>query len=198
VLTLQGPQGIGKTSWIRSLVTPQILRDTTVLLGHHLDAGNKDSIITAVSHWLVELGELDSSFKKDIARLKGFITGTSDKVRRPYAMADSEYQRRTVFCATVNEQNFLVDPTGNSRWWTIPVIAINFEHGINMQQLFAQLAVDLENGEQWWLTPEEEAQLAEQNKQHRAVNVIEEKLLNEIEPDLPTDKWRKLSALQVL
>ena len=38
------------------------------------------------------------------------------------------------------------------------VIAINFEHGIDMQQLFAQLAVDLEKGEQWWLTPEEEAQ----------------------------------------
>jgi predicted P-loop ATPase len=198
VLTLQGPQGIGKTSWIRSLITLPMLRDTAILLGHHLDAGNKDSIITAVSHWIVELGELDSSFKKDIARLKGFITGSSDKVRRPYAMVDSEYQRRAVFCATVNEQNFLVDTTGNSRWWTVPVTAINYEHDIDMQQVFAQLAIDLDKGAQWWLTPEEEALLTEQNREHRAVNVIEEKLLQEFDREIPPEKWPYLSAIQVL
>jgi putative DNA primase/helicase len=198
VLTIQGPQGIGKTSWIRSLVTPPMLRDTTILLGHHLDASSKDSIITAISHWIVELGELDSSFKKDIARLKGFITGTSDKVRRPYAMADSEYQRRTVFCATVNEQNFLVDTTGNSRWWTLPVTKIDYDHDINMQQVFAQLAVDLRNGRQWWLTPDEERMLADENRGHRAVNVIEEKLLGEFDRDIPEEKWLNLSAIEVL
>jgi len=26
----------------------------------------------------------------------------------------------------------------NSRWWTIPVVSINYEHGIDMQQVFAQ------------------------------------------------------------
>jgi hypothetical protein len=109
VLTLQGPQSIGKTAWVSGLVTVPILRDAVIKLDHHLDAGNKDSLITAVCHWIVEIGELDSSFKKDVARLKGFITGDRDKVRRPYAKADSEYQRRTVFCATVNDQSFLVD-----------------------------------------------------------------------------------------
>jgi len=198
VLTLQGPQGIGKTSWIRSLIPLPMLRDTAILLGHHLDAGNKDSIITAVSHWIVELGELDSSFKKDVARLKGFITGTSDKVRRPYAMVDSEYQRRTVFCATVNEQNFLVDTTGNSRWWTLPVTEINYDHGIDMQQVYAQLAVDFDKGEQWWLTAEEEEWLAENNRQHLAVNVIEEKMLGSFNWDLADDEWQNLSATQVL
>jgi putative DNA primase/helicase len=198
VLTLQGPQGIGKTSWIRALVTPKMLQDTSILLGHHLDAGNKDSIITAISHWIVELGELDSSFKKDIARLKGFITGASDKVRRPYALADSEYQRRTVFCATVNEENFLVDSTGNSRWWTLPVTEIDYQHKVDMQQVFAQLAVDLNNGAQWWLAPEQEVLLAEQNREHRAVNVIEEKLLSAIDISLPDAQRSPLSSTEVL
>lgn len=198
VLTLQGPQGIGKTSWIRALVTIAHLRDTTVLLGHHLDAGNKDSIITAISHWIVELGELDSSFRKDVARLKSFITGSSDKVRRPYAMADSEYQRRTVFCATVNDPNFLVDSTGNTRWWTLPVTEINFNHDIDMQQLYAQLAIDLENGAEWWLDPEEEKLLAEQNRQHKSVNVIEEKLMAEFDLEIPADRRPYMSAIEVL
>ncbi len=116
VLTLQGPQSIGKTSWIRALVSDPALQAELIKLDHHLDPGNKDTLITAISHWIVEFGELDSSFKKDIARLKGFLTGTHDKIRRPYGRGDSEYARRTVFCASVNDANFLVDTTGNTRW----------------------------------------------------------------------------------
>lgn len=187
VLTLQGPQAIGKTSWISALVPDAILREAVLKLDHHLDAGNKDSIITAVCHWIVEIGELDSSFKKDIARLKGFLTADRDKVRRPYGRTDSEYPRRTVFCATVNEHDFLVDSTGNSRWWTIPVTSINYQHGIDMQQLFAQLAVDFQNGAQWWLTREEEQLLELHNKEHRNVSAIRERILEALDLDHVND-----------
>lgn len=183
VLTLQGPQSIGKTSWISALIPEAVLREAVLKLDHHLDAGNKDSLITAIAHWIVEIGELDSSFKKDIARLKGFLTSDRDKVRRPYGRTDSEYPRRTVFCATVNDDHFLVDSTGNSRWWTVPVIAVNYQHGIDMQQLFAEIATHFENGMQWWLTPEEEALLEFHNKKHRAVSVIRERILDALDLD---------------
>lgn len=183
VLTLQGPQSIGKTSWISALVPDAILRETVLKLDHHLDAGNKDSIITALVHWVVEIGELDSSFKKDIARLKGFLTADRDKVRRPYGRVDSDYPRHTVFCATVNEHAFLVDTTGNSRWWSIPVTSVNFQHNINMQQLFAQLAIDFKNGEQWWLSKEEEQLLELHNKEHASVSAIRERILEALDLD---------------
>lgn len=177
ILTLQGPQSIGKTSWIRSLVSDASLCARTVKLDHHLDASNKDSLLTALSHWIVEIGELDSSLKKDVARLKGFITSDRDKLRRPYARSDSEYPRRTVFCATVNDHAFLVDSTGNSRFWTIPVVRVIHNHGIEMQQLFAQVASDYHAGEQWWLTQDEENLLEKFNKDHRVVSVIRERIL---------------------
>jgi predicted P-loop ATPase len=183
VLVFQGPQGIGKTSWVMSLVPDALLRDDVVKVDHHLDANNKDSILGAITHWIVEIGELDSSFKKDFARLKGFLTSDFDKVRRPYARTESEYPRRTVFFATVNDENFLVDHTGNTRWWTIPLEAINFEHGIDMQQVFAQLAVDLEKGEQWWLTKAEEQQLESRNSDHRVSSVIRDLLMSHIDMD---------------
>lgn len=191
VLTLQGPQSIGKTSWIQALVPNSYLREHLIKLDHHLDANNKDSILTAVSHWIVEIGELDSSFKKDIARLKGFLTNDKDKMRRPYGRTDSEYPRRTVFCATVNEESFLVDSTGNTRWWTIPVTSINYNHGIDMQQLFAQMAVEFERGEQWWLTSDEETHLEHYNQAHRVISVIADRVLQAIDlsrsgaPNLP-------------
>jgi len=193
VLTLQGPQSIGKTRWISSLVPDPILREMAIKLDHHLDASNKDSLITAISHWIVEIGELDSSFKKDVARLKGFLTGDRDKVRRPYGRADSEYPRRTVFCATVNDANFLVDPTGNTRWWTIPVTKINYDHGIDMQQLFAQIAVDFKDGEEWWLSSPVERCLEDFNKLHRSVSVLRERILEAVDLDRAQDE--KLPAM---
>ena len=177
VLTLQGPQSIGKTTWGRNLVSDPQLRDDVVLTGHHLDGASKDSHITAITHWITEIGELESSFKRDISRLKGLLTDPSDKMRRPYARGDSEYPRRTVFYATVNQADFLIDNTGNSRWWTIPVDHINYDHGIDMQQLFAQLAVDFHNQEAWWLSNDEEAELAYQNSKHQAVSVVRDAIL---------------------
>lgn len=198
-LTLQGPQGLGKTTWVGAHVPDPQLRDQTIKLDHHMDAGNKDSQIAAICHWMVEIGELDSSFKKDVARLKGFLTSDRDKVRRPYARVASEYPRRTVFCATVNDRNFLVDNTGNSRWWTVPVIAVNYQHGIDMQQLFAQLAVDFHNGAQWWLTQEEEQLLEAQNKTHRSVSAIWERVHSALDLNHPQHKQLPaMKAIEVL
>ncbi|MGN7876649.1 VapE domain-containing protein [Roseateles sp. 22389] len=201
VLTLQGAQSIGKTSWIRRLI-PDPLRSSVLKIDHHLDPNNKDSIIAAVSHWIVEIGELDSSFRKDIARLKGFLTGERDKVRRPYARSDSNYERRTVFCATVNETSFLVDNTGNSRWWTLPVKALDCNHDVDMQQLFAQLKLLVDSNEQWWLTSEEELELNTQNLQHLSVSVLRESIrhhLDEVKSaPLVTQTTKKLTATKVL
>lgn len=81
-----------------------------------------------------------------------------------------------MFLATVNEHDYLVDTTGNSRWWTIACEHLDYEHGIDMQQLFAQLAVEVENGEPWWLTDEEEAQLDAVNALHQSPSAVEELL----------------------
>ena len=199
VLTFQGSQGVGKTSWLRSLVPDELLCETTVKIDHHLDVSNKDTILGAVTHWLVEIGELDSSFKKDVARLKGFLTSDYDKIRRPYARTESEYQRRTVFFASVNQSDFLVDMTGNSRWWTIPVTEINYRHGIDMQQLFAQLAEDFHQGKNWWLTQSEENLLDSSNRDHLSTSVIREHLLKVVDLNLKgKDGNPAMSASEVL
>lgn len=199
VLVLQGAQGIGKTRFVSSLVPYAALRDQVVLLGHHLDGASKDSMTTAITHWIVELGELDGSLRKDIAKLKSFITADSDKLRRPYGRSDSEYQRRTVLIASVNSATFLVDETGNSRFWTIAVESINYAHDIDMQQLFAQLALEFQAGEQWWLTPDEEMQLAEVNKDHRVVSLVRERVMAAIAFNPPTyAKTTAMSAIDLL
>ena len=199
VLTFQGAQNKGKTNWVRSLVPDPVLRTKLIKIDHQLDANNKDSILGAAGYWIVELGELDSSFKKDIARIKGFLSSDRDRVRRPYAKFESDYQRRTVFCATVNEPTFLVDPTGNTRWWTIEVESVNFEHGIDMQQLFAQMAVEFEKGGQWWLTEHENALLEDCNLKYRAVSKIRDKINQYVDTTrVPSSKDRAFTSTTLL
>jgi len=181
VLTFQGDQGLGKTSWLLSLVPEKQLCDAVVRIDHCMDVSNKDSVLIGISHWLCELGELESSLKKDMHMLKGFLTSNMDKVRKPYARSESEYPRQTVYFATVNAPDFLVDITGNSRWYVIPVQSINFEHGLPMQQVFAELLVLLNKGYSWWLSKEEESALAECNAKHMTASYIRDLMLTKID-----------------
>jgi putative DNA primase/helicase len=199
VLTLQGPQGIGKTSWGLALVDDTPLRDAVIKVDHHLDAGDKDSQLGAVENWIVEIGELDSSLRRDVARLKGFITSGADKIRRPYGRVTVNYPRRTVFYATVNASDFLVDGTGNSRFWTIAVERIDHQHGIDMQQLWAQLAAELKDGAQWWLTSDEEAALERQNSQHRSFSLVRDRLAEVVDIEVTdTTGCAAMTASEVL
>jgi putative DNA primase/helicase len=198
-LVFTGPQGSGKTSWFRRLVPHSL---GVVLLGAVLDPNNKDTVTNAVSHWIVELGELDATFRKaDIARLKSFVTLATDKLRRPYDRIESEYQRRTVFCASVNEDRYLVDDTGNRRWWTVPVLSIEYRHDIDMQQLWAEVLTLFRAGEQHWLTPEENDALGALNAEHEAVDPVEEIISRafdwEAMPGLGFG-WRDMTASEVL
>ncbi|KQM35979.1 VapE domain-containing protein [Sphingomonas sp. Leaf10] len=199
VLTLQGAQGLGKTSWGRALIDHPTFAKQLIKLDHHLDASNKDSLLGAIEHWIVEIGELDSSLKRDVARLKGFLTNGTDKVRRPYGRVSCETQRRTVFYATVNAPDFLVDNTGNSRFWTIACKGIIHNHGIDMQQLFAQCAVLLREGEQWWLTDDEEKRLEQQNSLHRSYSLVRERILEIVDtsPDF-SGSTKAMTASEVL
>ena len=199
VLVLCGPQAIGKGAWIIALIDDPMLRAVAIKVDHHLDPSNKDSILGAICHLIVELAELEGTFKrKDIALLKGFITSDKDKVRRPYDRRESEYQRRTVFVASVNQPDFLVDDTGNTRWWTLPVVEVDYTHGIDMQQLWAQAATLYRAGEQWWLTRDEEQLLERYNQQHRSASAIRDAILEQLDCDAPKDKWERQTARQVL
>ena len=176
VLVLQGEQSLGKSAWIKSLLPYD--RQELVKEGASIDPSNKDTISSAISHWIVELGELDGTFRKaDMAKLKAFVSSKVDMLRKPYDRLESRYQRRTVFFASVNPRNFLSDDTGNVRWWTIPVIGVDYLHKIDVQQLWAEVATLFRAGEHWWLERHEEASLELLNREHEAVDPIEELIL---------------------
>lgn len=174
ILTFTGKQNIGKTTWFKRLAPEEM---GLVYTGHTLDVRSKDSQLIALKYWIVELGEIDATFRKsDVSALKSWTTQAVDNIRRPYAMTESTYGRRTVFGASVNDEMFLADPTGNRRFWTIPTDSLFLEHKIDMQQLWAEVLELWKSGERWYLTMAETGQLNEHNDDYTVADPIDERI----------------------
>ena len=174
ILVLVGAQGIGKTQLFKMIAS---LPFNAFLEGATLNPADKDSVGLVISHWIVELGELDATFRKaDIAQIKAFITRNIDKFRRPYARNDSEFPRRTIFCATVNETEFLHDPTGNRRFWPIYVNNIRIDTNLDIQQLWAEAKTWYDSGETWHLSLEEQQLLERHNNQFESTDPIKDEI----------------------
>ena len=122
-LTLQGKQGIGKTRFFQKIA----IKTEWILDGAIIDMRDKDKIIAATSRWIVEIGELEETTKKEQANLKSFITSPFSRYRVPYGKSEIERPRRTSFCATVNPDEFLYDNTGSRRFAVIPVEDIDID-----------------------------------------------------------------------
>jgi putative DNA primase/helicase len=174
MLVLAGPQFAGKTHWVRHLVP----LPGAVAEGVTVDPDNKDTLIRAIGAFLVEVGELDGTMRKaDIARLKGFLTNNQDEIRLPYAKRSSLYKRRTLFVGTVNGTGFLVDDTGNRRFWVIDVERCSTLDAQTMQQVWAQYLSLYRQGERWSLESDLLGALNTANQRHEQLDPLAERIL---------------------
>lgn len=165
VLTLQGTQGLMKTTWIKSLL-PYHLKHY-IKTGLHLDLRDKDTIKESISYLICELGELDHTYNRsDVAGLKAHFSKDKDVIRLPYDRASNQFERRTTYIATVNQSDFLRDPTGNRRYLTLGVKNITTNHDIDMEQLWAEIYHHYLNGEQWWPDQKLDHDMAHVNNLH--------------------------------
>lgn len=146
VLTLSGPQGCGKTSFFKVMAI-----DSAFFREGQAITGDKDTTRRAVTAWITELGEIGCTFKSDVDALKAFITDPEDRYRLPYAQTDTVALRRTNLGGTVNGECYLIDNTGNRRFWTVPVTEIDTdalydEDYTDPTQIWLQVWVENEMG----------------------------------------------------
>ena len=198
VLTLQGRQGIGKTEFFRVLG----MRPDWVRIGAVIDMANKDSKIEATSCWICEIGELDSTLRKEQTSLKAFVTQSVDRYRRPYASEFEDRPRRTAFGASVNDDRFLRDPTGNRRWVVISVKAIDLDalHSLKYEwlaQLWRQAYELYLSGATFRLTPEERERNEQQNKNCLVFLPAEEEIVEALNWEQLYETWTDRTATQV-
>lgn len=199
VLTLQGAQGIGKTTLFRKLAIDQ----EWLAEGLSLDMRNKDDLLRATSVWIAELGELDSTLKREQAALKAFLTQRVDRIRAPYAREPTTNPRHTSFGASVNKDTFLKDETGDRRFWVVPISNIDLDALIGLdeawiKQLWAEVYLLWQAAPQGFrLSPAERSTLEGLNRAYREPIKGEEEVRELLDYDLPLEQWGKFTPGQV-
>ena len=199
VLVLQGAQGCGKTSFFRKMA----LKPEWFTEGAVIDVKNKDSIITAIGTWICELGEIDSTLKREQSALKAFITRPLDRIRFPYAAAESELPRATSMCGTVNPDKFLNDPTGARRYWIVSVdnIAKNTLFSLEDEQIkwIWGYAYHLykENPASFRLSDSDLEALERRNRGYNCELKYEAEVLELLDFNLPVKDWSEITPARL-
>jgi len=199
VLVLQGPQGVGKTQ----LFTHLAIKDQFFKGGATLDMTNKDSVMSATKVWICELGEIDSTTKKEQSALKAFLTEQTDRYREPYARCEVVRPRRTSFCGTVNPKGYLRDETGNRRYWTIPVDNMDVEQIFKhppewYTQFWRQMLVGYsQNPKGRLLTRDEEDKVNERNSEYEVELYGEDEFVTTFNTEANMSEWGWKTAAEI-
>ena len=178
-IIFSGEQGIGKTTWFRSILP---LEFQEYIYEGYVPTKDKETQIKISECALILMDELENMSSKNVDSLKQLITQQCIYLRRAYTTISQAYIRRASFAGTVNHKQFLYDMTGNRRFLCFDVESFNLNHQIPHNQLYAQLLHLFRTGFQYWFNEEEIAQVNIHNNQFRAVSAEEEVLTRYFEP----------------
>ena len=146
---LEGEQGIGKSRGLEALASPEFYADIDSVIG------TKEFAEQIQGKWLVELSELSSMRPSEVEKIKSGITRTIDVYREPFAVLASDHPRQCVFAGTTNAHQYLMDDSGNRRFWPVRAGKINRTWlRDNRSQLFAEALNLFQHGIPWWDVPE--------------------------------------------
>ncbi len=195
---LIGRQGCGKSSFCRILL-PRELQD---YYNDRINFKNENDLNLGLSSFgLINLDEFDRVTQRQQIVLKYLVSTADLKYRPPYGKAYTTNRRYASFIGTTNEQTPLTDPSGSRRFVCVSIDGdIDFETPVQHSQLYAQLMYEIQHGERYWLSKEEERALMEHNLQYQRLNGLGEMLMAVIQKPRYEEEglWMSLPELSAL
>ena len=179
ILILKGKQNIGKSTWVKSLLPLNLQK--YIGQGMALNTNDDMSKLAVLKNLIVELAELEQSFKKtDINQFKSFFGVTKDTINIKYVAEPVTFERTTSFIGTINDDTFLKDRSGSTRFLVLLVNKLNGFHKIDMLQLYKEIleTTDYCNFE---LNEIERESQREINEEFEQPNLLEETFLDNFE-----------------
>lgn len=197
VLILEGPQGVGKSTWVRTLSHPW----DSDSLG---DITNKDVVDNMRGKWIIELGELASMNRAEANDLKAFITRQQDVARKAYGRRSQTWPRQCTFVGTTNDEEYLKDATGGRRFWPVRTSKFNLKQlERDRDQLWAEAFVTYSMGEALYLDDDHVREIAAGEQHDRfVVDEIQTQVQAIVEDlDFPeeftfADLWERMALME--
>lgn len=196
VLILNGPQGIGKSTFFAKLAGDWFSDSLTLT-----DMKDKAGPEKLQGYWILELGELAGMRKTDVEVVKSFISRSDDKYRASYGVNVESHPRQCIIVGSTNaESGFLRDITGNRRFWPVRISGDGKRKAWQMsvydvEQIWAETLVLYGKGEKLYLEGSD-VELAT-NEQADAMESDErEGLVRTYLDTLLPDDWNDLSLYE--
>ena len=191
VVVLNGPQGMGKSSFFAKLGGKWFSDSLTIS-----DMKDKAAPEKLQGYWILELGELAGLKKMDVETVKAFITRQDDKFRHSYGYSVEDHPRQCIIVGSTNNgDGFLRDVTGNRRFWPVTCTTSSphrpWEVESIVPQLWAEAQVLYRAGEQLYLSPEEEKQAGMEQTAALESDVREGMIAEYLDKLLPED-WDRM------
>ena len=168
VPVLIGPQGCGKTTFLRRLL-PTELRQYYL---DHLNLSNKfDKEMALTNNVLVNIDEFETISPSQQSMLKQTISKSMVNGRPIFGKVQADRLRYASFVATTNNPHPLQDVTGSRRYICLEVPKgqqIDNVGDIDYQQLYAQVLYEIrQKNAPYWFNNEEVARIQELNLDFR-------------------------------
>jgi predicted P-loop ATPase len=165
VPTFIGPQGCGKTTFVRRLL-PLKLREYYM---DHLNLSNKfDKEMALTNNLFVNIDELESIRDSQQSSLKQTLSVSKVNSRPIFGRVQEDRPRFASFVATTNNRHPLKDATGSRRYICIQIPdgqMIDNTGEIDYGQLYAQVLYELnEQKAPYWFNNDEVARLQQLNQ----------------------------------
>lgn len=158
VLILNGPQGIGKSTFFSKLAGDWFSDSLTLT-----DMKDKSGPEKLQGYWILELGELAGMKKADVETVKSFLSRVDDKYRASYGVNVESHPRQCVIVGSTNaESGFLRDITGNRRFWPVKIGGESAKRSwqltkADIEQIWAETMALYKKGEKLYLEGEDAA-----------------------------------------
>lgn len=195
VIVFSGEQGLGKTTWVQSLV-PEELK--TYLYNGTINPDNKDTLTYLSECMLINLDELEGLNKTKTDSLKDLITKPTIKVRKAYAHSPESLVRRASFIGSVNGTEFLSDITGSRRFLCFGVEKIDYKHSIPIREVLGQAFYLFTSGYKHWFSDDEVQEIHSRNECFRQRSLEEQLVTKYFQPCSKEAGNRFLAATDIL
>lgn len=195
VVVLNGPQGMGKSSFFAKLGGKWFSDSLTIS-----DMKDKAAPEKLQGYWILELGELAGLKKMDVETVKAFITRQDDKFRHSYGYSVEDHPRQCIIVGSTNNgDGFLRDVTGNRRFWPVTCTTNSPHRPWEVENLVPQIWAEAYTlyraGEQLFLSPEEEKQAAMEQTAALESDVREGMIAEYLDKLLPED-WDRMDLAE--
>lgn len=191
MLVLNGPQGIGKSTFFGRLFKGYLSDSLTML-----DMRDKTGSEKLQGYWALEVAEMAGMRKADIECVKSFISRQEDIYRPAYGRVVEKHPRRCVIVGSTNSSTgFLRDISGNRRFWPVKCSGGKLKPwnltDEELDQIWAEAMAAYNSGESLLLSKEAEELAAKEQREAIEEDPRMAQVVEYLEKPLPAN-WDKL------